>query len=390
MTTAASRVILSLLVMAGLALTARPAMTTDAPAVPHLRINGTHWLDDSGRVYVPRWVSGLTLLVRTPRQQSVYLDWAARTGFNGVRVFAGALTWAGQTPVSARAALPALLDRAASRGLVVEVTALTDTGTGYDARAHLSAVIDILAGRPGVVLELANEVGHPTQAPALTPAKLREWGRELAAPRRVLWAIGATDAPRMAGDFSTLHIDRVDNLWNHPAGVRAIHAASARLGVPVIDNEPVGADEQDGRKTGRQRINEPAVFLALGALDRASGFGGVHHSQSGLMAALPGPVQQRSAAAYVAGHRAVESALGNERGALQEVGQPLSPLMSVVGLPADRVQMFVTGKQAIVVLVGAPRDSVLHWRDGWRLLRVVMTMRGSDGQRVEIVHARSQ
>lgn len=378
---------LLLLVVAGLVLTARPAMTTDAPAVPRLQINGTQWLDEHGRAYVPRWVSGLTLLARTPEQQSAYLDWAARTGFNGVRVFAGALTWASQTPESARAALPELLNRAASRGLVVEVTALTDTGTGYDARGHLSAVVDILAHRPGVVLELANEVGHPTQSPTLTSALLREWGRELVAPRKILWAIGATDAPQLTGDFSTLHIDRVDGLWNHPAGVRAIHATSARFGVPVTNNEPIGADEQDGRETGRQRINEPAVFLALGALDRASGFGGVHHSQSGLMAALPGPIQQRCAEAYIAGHRAVESLFGDERGLFYEVGQPAAPVAAVTGLPGDRVQTFVTGKHAIVVMVGAPDDAVLRWREGWRSLRVVSTMRATDGRRVAIVHA---
>ena len=87
---------------------------TDA-APPALRVVGRQFVDETGRVYIPRWVSGLTLLVRTPEQQTAYLDWAQRTGFNGVRVFAGALAWADQTPDGARAALPALLDRAAAR-----------------------------------------------------------------------------------------------------------------------------------------------------------------------------------------------------------------------------------------------------------------------------------
>jgi len=383
----ALRVALRVICIAGVACVATPAMTEQATSPPRLRAQGTQFLGEAGRPYVPRWVSGLTLLARTPAQQAAFLDWAKTTGFNGVRVFGGALTLAGQTPESARAALPGLLDRAAARGLTVEVTALTDTGTGYDARAHLSAIVDILAGRPGVVLELANEVGHRTQAQDLTPTRLQAMGRELAAPRGVVWAIGAVDGPTLAGDYATIHVNRANGLWEHVPGLKVLHTTAVRLGVPVIDNEPVGADEQHGRETGRQRINEPAVFMAFGAFDRASGFGGVHHSQAGLLAALPGPVQQRSAEAYVAGHRAVESVLGDERGVFHDVGEAGAPLVSVSGLPADRVLTFVAVKQAVIVVAGASDDAVLRWAAGWHSSRVVKTMRGADGRRVDIIHA---
>lgn len=388
MNAGAMRALLLPIVVAGLALTARSALTFRDQPLPRLRVEGTQFLDETGRAYIPRWVSGLTLLARSPYQQATYLDWAARTGFNGVRVFAGALAWAGQSPESARAALPGLLDRAAARGLAVEVTALTDTGTGYDARAHLSVIVDILAGRPGVVLELANEVGHPTQARDMTPSRLQAWGRELAAPRGVVWAIGAVDDPALAGDYSTIHVNRANGLWEQVPGLKVLHTTAIRLGVPVINNEPIGADEQHGRHTGRQRIDEPAVFLVFGASDQASGFGGVHHSQAGLLAALPGPVQQRSAEAYVAGHRAVESVLGDERGVLRDVGEGGAPLVSVSGLPADRVLTFVAGKQAVIVVAGAHDDTVLRWAEGWTPQRVVKTMRGADGRRVDIIHAR--
>ncbi len=358
-----------------------------ATSPPRLRVQGTQFLDEAGRPYVPRWVSGLTLLARAPAQQITFLDWAKATGFNGVRVFAGALTWADQSPASARAALPGLLDRAAARGLVVEVTALTDTGTGYDPRAHLNAIVDIVAGRPGVVLELANEVGHRTQAQDVTPARLHAWGRELAGPRGVVWAIGAVDDPAMAGDYSTIHVNRANGIWNQAPGLRVLHATAVRLGVPVIDNEPIGADELHGRETGRQRIDEPAVFLAFGACGRASGFGGVHHSQAGLIAALPGPVQQRSAEAYVAGHRAVEAVFGDERGVFHDVGEAGAPLRSVSGMPHDRALTYVAGSQAVIVVAGAGSDAVLRWDDGWQPGRVVKTLRAADGRRVDIIHA---
>ena len=347
------------------------ASSTMDAAPPALRVDGRQFVDETGRVYIPRWVSGLTLLVRTPAQQEAYLDWARQTGFNGVRVFAGALAWADQTPDGARAALPALLDRAAARGLVVEVTALTDTGIGYDAHAHLRAVVATLAGRRGVLLELANEVGHHSQAANLTSTRLRAWGTELATPRGVLWAIGAADDPIRAGDYTTDHLDRGPPFWTQVAGVRGIGALADTFGAPVINNEPTGADERPGRETGRQRWDDPAGFFALGTLDRAFHTGGVHHSQAGLMAERPGPVQQRCADAYVAGHRAVERVLGEKRGEFLEVG--------------PGAFAFVSGDRGALVRLGLTGEAGAARSPGWRQIGVVATMTARDGSRVDVV-----
>jgi hypothetical protein len=374
---------------------ANTAAQSQPPRVPQLRIQGTQFIDDAGRVYIPRWVSGLTLLSRTASQQTMFLEWAAKTGFNGVRVFSGALTWANQTPEGARKALPALLDRAAARGLMVEVTALTDTGSGYDAKAHLQGIVNIVAGRRGVVLELANEVGHPTQAQDLTPERLRAWGKELAEPRGVLWAIGAgnTDEPvqnypTAGGSYITVHLDRGGAMWPQVARVRSLFEVSRSQGVPVIDNEPMGADERPGRETGRQRWNDPAGFFTLGALDRAFGIGGIHHSQAGLMAEKPGPVQQRCAEAYVAGHRAVESMFGTERPQFMPAGQTGAPIRSASGIPSTQVLTFVSKQKALVVAIGAGKDAKLQWASGWSQIGVVKSMTGLDGLRVDLISAR--
>jgi hypothetical protein len=361
--------------------------------VPRLGVTGAQFVDEGGVGYIPRWVSGLTLLVRSPEQQTAFLDWARATGFNGVRVFAGALTWADQTPEGARAALPDLLDRAASRGLVVEVTALTDTGTGYDGKAHLADVVDIVAGRRGVVLELANEVGNPTQAPDLTPERLRAWGEELATPRGILWAVGAGDAdhpvngrnPTYGGTYITAHLDRGGAMWPQIARVRALFENVESHGVPVINNEPMGADERDGRETGRQRWNQPAAFFALGVLDRAFGLGGVHHSQAGLIAELPGPIQQRCAEAYVEGHRAVEGVLGGTPGRFVDAGKPGSPVASVDRGNVTAAYSFVDGARGLTVLVGVSGDPVLRLAGAWHQVRVVATMAAADGSRTDVV-----
>jgi hypothetical protein len=374
-----------------------PTAQTATP-VPQIRVQGTQFVDESGRAYIPRWVSGLTLLARTPAQQTAFLDWAAKTGFNGVRVFGGALTWAEQTPESARKALPGLLDRAAARGLSVEVTALTDTGTGYDPKVHLQGVVAILKGRRGVVLELANEVGHPTQAKDLTPDRLRALGQEVVVPAGLVWAVGAgnSDEPvngryqTHGGTYITAHLDRGGPMWPQVARVRALATIVEAHGVPVLDNEPMGADEVHGRETGRQRWDDPAGFFALGVLDRAFGLGGVHHSQAGLMAERPGPVQQRSADAYVAGHRAIDAVLGAPIGRFYDTGQRDSPIASVDRSKVAAAYAFVSGNRAAVVLVGATGDPALRWTAAWRQLKVAATMRGKDGARLDVIEAAKQ
>ena len=361
--------------------------------VPKLRVEGRQFVDDSGARYIPRWVSGLTLLIRSPAQQTAFLDWAAKTGFNGVRVFAGALTWGPQTPEGARAALPGLLDRAAARGLSVEVTALTDTETGYDARAHLQGIVDILAGRPGVVLELANEVTNATQSKELTPDRLRLWGREIATPRGIAWAVGAGDSDALVdgrysthgGAYITAHLDRGGEMWPQVSRVRVLFSIVEAHGVPVINNEPMGADERPGSETGKQRWNDPAAFFTLGVLDRAFQIGGIHHSQAGLMAELPGPVQQRCADAYVAGHRAIEAVTGKAALTFHDAGAPASPVASVNTSRLTAAYSFTTGDRGAVVLLGVTGDPVLRLAGGWRRGSVAATRRAADGKRIDVV-----
>lgn len=391
------------------------------PAVPDLRINGRNFRTADGVLWIPRCVSHLTALVRAPEQQEAFLSWAADTGFNCTRVFAGALTWAGQTPEGARAALTPYLDRAAAHGLVVEVTALTDTGTGYDARAHLAGVVERLAGRRGVLLELANEVGHHTQAEDMTPARLRAWGMEIVEPRGIPWAIGAPvdidepcppdpwideagrvldrpsacagygrdEFPGQGGWYVTVHLDRGRESWNQLRRVREIAAvaASLRVPVPVINNEPIGCAEPG---TPGQRYYDPAWAATLGALDRAFGVGGVHHSQAGLMAELPGPIQRQCAAAYIAAFRAVDQALAGEVGEYKNVGHGGSPLVGarfVEGGQADgvvRAYSFIRGDRGVTVLVGAKGQLGIQWKEGWRFVREVIQMTAEDGRSVAV------
>lgn len=382
-----------------------PVVVPPAVVVPDVRVDGDVFRAGDA-LFVPRFVSGLTLLARTPEQQTAYLKWASDTGFNGVRVFAGALAWAGQTPESARAALPGLLDRAAALGLVVEVTALTDTGTGYAAKAHLRGVVDILRGRHGVLLELANELGHSTQSPDITPDRMRSWGRELV-PNGLPWALGAvgTDEvcpadgpdrpescagvaegqyPAAGGSYVTVHLDRGRDRWNRPRRVRELLEVRSAHG-PTFNNEPIGCAEPG---TPGQRSNDPAEFAVYGALDRAFTLGGVHHSQAGLMAEIPGPVQQRCAEAYVAAWKAVDGILQGAEGEYKNAGHGGSPLTRDVDWTrVVRAYSFVHGDRAAVMLVGTEAGVDLPWQNEFRLVSEVYRIQAADGRFLVVLSA---
>lgn len=90
-----------------------------------LRSAGKNIVDASGRIFRAHFASFLNAL--DGKEYEAQLDQIAALGFNGVRVFAGALHWANVTADQAKARLPQFIDACAKRGLYVIVTALTDT-----------------------------------------------------------------------------------------------------------------------------------------------------------------------------------------------------------------------------------------------------------------------
>lgn len=353
-----------------------------------LRVQGRFWVDANGATYRPRFCSLLSILRRSVEEQATLLDWARATGFNGCRIFAGALSWAGMTPASALAHLPKFLDLAVERGLVVEVTALTDTGVGvgYNEQEHVRKVATICALYTNVMFEVANEFWHPTQSDAVHwPGNLLAW-RQSGVPSFIVSSIGApeTDEPEGSypfADYLTLHLDRGRDKWNQVRRVRELEASSARYGKPVLNNEPMGADELDGSQTGRQRFNDPSFFFCMGALNRLSEVGGVHHSQHGLEALMPGSIQQACAEAHLAGWRAVH--FTSERLSFQNAGWPTSPVKSAdFDHTIVRAYSGISGNKGAVVLVGLRGDPKLELQNGWSLGAVLAEVSGCRVQEV--------
>lgn len=320
----------------------------------------------------PIWVSALTILMRSDSEISNYLDWVVATGFNGIRVFAGALIWAGQTAEIARAQLPFVLAECLKRGLYVEVTAITDSRDGqYDISRHLNGVAVICSAYDNTVIEMANEYWHPTQSDDVHDTQfLTELA--LVVPKEIITAIGAgpTDEPAPEGtydsggaglDYVSVHLDRGRDKWNMVRRVRELEQVSSVTKRPVLNNEPIGAAES---AIPGKRENDPSIFYTMGLLNRLFEVGGVFHSDSGLAASTPPPVQQACSEAFVAGSKAIPT---ENRLVFANTGWATSPIASADFNRVVRAYTGVAENKAYTALVGLSGDPALRLQGGWSI-----------------------
>ena len=342
-----------------------------APASPRrsiepIRTDGRLFVA-GGATFRPVFASALSILTKPPAERTRVLDDLRTLGFNGVRVFAGALTWAHQTPATAIAALPTLLDEAAARGLYVYVVAITDSGTGYDVETHLRRVAAIVSRHDNALLEVANEIGHPTQSARVNDAAALLALARRTVPDGTLWSLGASlgvDAvgssgryPTAGGMFNDAHLDRGGGKWRQVGRLREISGISAATGQPVISGEPIGAAEIAVR--GR-RESDPSFFFAMGALCRGFEMGCVWHSDAGLHAERPGPVQRRGAEAFIAGWRALDT---DARLLFVDAAADRAPIAGATHVA--HAYAFVAGDRGFLVLLGVTGDPALRFGNGW-------------------------
>lgn len=316
-----------------------------------------------------RYCSGFTLahlLTTTPGQAAAYLDWVVARGFTGVRVMLGDLPWAGQTFDSALRGLPLLIDAAARRNLYLSLCCLTDTKNRSQAQCegHVLAIAVLADASPNCTLELANEIGHPTQASWLTPEWLLRLGQRL--PSTLLWGIGAPLSPdepvdgRFPGESAPLvfsHLSRSRDPWNMVRRVRELYAIAETTGKPVVNNEPIGAGPFD--QPGRRSSN-PAIFHAMGALNAAFGIQGVFHLDAGLRCTLPSAVETACAQAFLLGHSLYGDSAG--AGSYRNTGHGGSPVKSIQNL--TRAYSFL-GDPTYTLALGYTDQSLIEFSPGW-------------------------
>lgn len=365
----------------------RPGPAPAAPPItprPRLHIEGHRFVTPDGQTVWPVLASELSVLRRSDAERDADLAQWAGLGFDGVRTFAGALTWANQSPMLARASLPDLLTAASAKGLMVFASMVTDSGTGYDIAAHLRDEARILDRFDNALAEAGNEPWHPSQADDVRDLeKFCQIAREAFAGTSVPWALGAAEAdepdtagiyPANCGPFSTAHLDRSRDLLNQVRRVREIRAIRDAIGKPVGNTEPLGAAEFD--QPGR-RTDKPWWFYILAVLNRCFGVVGVFHSEDGLNARPLGTIQLESARNFVAGSRVIPTSSELD---YRNVGWSNSPIAKAdftdTGGPIVRAYSFVEpGDQVAYVVVihvdaslsGAP----LSWANDWRPAEVI-------------------
>jgi hypothetical protein len=274
------------------------AAPATAPA-PILRIQGTQFVRADGTAFQWRGITAFRLveLVAHGREPDAeaYLRWAAAQQITVVRVLAMARVLFRLSPSDAEKALPRLLERAARRGIVVEVVALADTASyDLDLATHVRAVGRICRAQGNCAIEIANEPYHPTQSAQVHDrAFLRQLRNEI--PREIPVSLGTLDdeGELAAGDYITWHSPREGD-W--PAGLREGADLLRRFGKPVVADEPMGAATRTIR--GR-RDNVPEHFARAAKICRELGLGATFHYESGLQAARPDATERRCLAAWL-------------------------------------------------------------------------------------------
>lgn len=377
-------------------------MSLDLSLVPKARVYGrsagarpTHRVRVDGRRFVVdgrpwRWrgVTAFRIVDQVSKGQlaeaRAYLEWAARTGFNLARVNTTAKNaFMDLTPADGRRSLPAALELCAEYGLYAEPVAVIDTNVRpFDWNGHAREVAVICAGHVNAVFEWANEPGHGTQVSDLHDmADVTTFARQAVAGLDLAWAAGAgeDELPEPGGAYRTRHLDRGRDSLNQVRRVRELYKVVEETGTPVVNDEPIGADELDGSVTGRQRKAEPWFFFAMGALEQCFGLGGTFHLQDGLATVVPGPVQQRCAAAYLEGTRILPD---GERRRYLNARHAGSPVLNIWpeeadhhepetpgGGPIVRAYSFVGDAAGVTVVLHRPEHfdvSAVTLGNGWR------------------------
>lgn len=353
------------------------------PLAGRVRVDGRFWVNDAG-TYRPRYLSGFklpALACQDPDRVQHYLDLAVTLGFNGVRTMAGALTWGPQSPVEACDGLPMVLQEAAARNLSLEVTILTDSGTGYDCRAQVDDIGMICDLADNAICEVANEPYHGSQCDAVHDyANLAQWGAASLGARHLAWAEGApeTDEPspeagyHFDGPYITLHLDRGRDEWNMVRRVRELENVSNTYDRPVMNNEPIGWAEV--AEPGRRCAN-PAIAFTMGALSRGFEVGLVSHADHGLECDDPGPVQTQCHQAAVRGFRVYGV---DTRLRFENAGWATSPIETArFEDTIVRAYSFMDGgDHGWSVLLGLTGDPGVRWQNGFAPVRCVDEMVG--------------
>jgi hypothetical protein len=371
-----------------------PLKFNELKVAGRLRAAGRLITNEEG-IFRPIFSSELALCMHSDGEILARLDADVEAGFNGIRVFCGALSWKGQTAEHARERVPFIIEAAHERGLYVQVVALTDTKDGqhYDKREHVRLLAETCNRYDNTLFEIANEFWHPSQDAETNDINYLVKLRREVVPGNLLTALGAPKddendpnvVPLGKGDFIVIHLDRGGSnnrdKWNMVRRVREMEATSANYGKFVLDNEPIGA--ADSPINGK-RESDPAIYFCMGALNRIFEVGGCFHSDSGLQGDPLTPQQKACADAFIAGSALIKT---KTRMRFQNMNNtnswPQSPIRNATNVVRAYSGIAEDGSENVVVFVGVSGEIGFEMQNGWRLGEVIGGMPGVQVRRLE-------
>lgn len=286
------------------------------PESGRLRIEGRRFYDADNQVWRWRGATQFLLFARYLNGEDIspQLDWLVDRGFNVLRVF-------GEVPGGFRSdeygisnyerpferpdfdtKLGAFFQLLADRGLRCEYTVLTYAAATDIMRAHVQRVYDIAASRWNVFVEVANEPENNRIDPVAVMqgvdrhGVLSAYGIDPGRASRDTWK-----AQVRVLDYGTAH-DLQRDLEHSPHNTKAAMEMQNVLGVPFINDEPIGAIDpghprfaQSGPETwghvgggGARTVNRD-LFISAAAIAYMYSAGYTFHFQDGLEGRVPGP-----------------------------------------------------------------------------------------------------
>ena len=346
------------------------------PPVGRLRVEGRWWTED-GRPWVWHGLTAFALIEMVAHgraaEAEALLAWAASTKrITIVRALAMAGAMCGDrpclfrlTPEEGRAALATTLAMAERYGLHIEVVALADTRTypGMDYEAHVGFVGRTCAVMPSCIIEIANEPAHPTQDPALTPARLLSLRRLI--PPTVMVALGAAHGPDdesrdyIGGDYVTVHGDRADGDggWRYIRHMNEQRAMADVIGKPVINDEPL----RDDPDLAKQRAGAWLTMMMQ--------LGDTFHYAEGLRGQVPTGAALEQFQARAAGWADVPVTW---RGGYSNTGFAGGPVKDFEG--AVRVYSSLTESMGLTLVLGRRQDARIGWSSSWPVRDVLVDL----------------
>ena len=335
-----------------------------------MRVQGTRFVNPDGSTFHWRGITAFRLVdfVADGEEQRAarFLKWARGERLTVVRVFAMLHGFFDLPAARGRAALPRLLEIAASEGLQVEVVGLTGTAEpgAVSPRQQIRELGRIAGRHDNALLELANEPHHPTQSPDVHRPEFLEQLASLV-PQRVPVSLGSIEGDRgfARGTYVTWHVPRGsgEGNWEPVLAIAEGAGLSRQFGKPVISDEPIGAGSVS--EPGR-RDDDPDRFRAAVLLARLAGLGVTFHYEGGLQARIP---EGRELECFNAWNEAwgwlpddVE-----RRGVFRKAGDDGAVVRGFDPATALAVFERQDGARAWVLVVRPSGDVKLQWSDGW-------------------------